>query len=147
MRFCQVQFLDYQISMSLIGFDFPSCRRAAKDSVEEPALRSFLNGFALGGRRGRSGSGTSHLLPPTVDGPGTHALGLDLESVLKSLLEPLDSVSGSNGGEIIPVKECSEVSLAVVIQSGVALTTLEPQLAHLLSDLLLPVHGGISCAV
>ena len=111
--------------MSLIGFDFPSCRRAAKDSVEEPALGSFLNGVALGGRRGRSGSGASHLLPPAVDGSGTHALGLDLESVLESLLEPLNSVSGSNGGEIISVKKRSEISLAVIVQAGVVLTTLE----------------------
>ena len=129
--------------MSMICLDFPSLRRAAKEAVEESAFRTFLDGFALGGRRGRSGSGTRHLLPPTVDGPWTHALGLDLESVLESLLEPLDPVSGSNGGEVIPVKKCSEISLAVVLQAGVVPTTLEAQLAHLLSDLILPIHGGI----
>ena len=95
------------------------------DSVEESTFRYILNVFTLGGRRGRSGSGTSHLLPPTVDGPGTHTLGLYLESVLESLLEPLNSISGSNGGEIISVKKRSEISLAVVVQAGVVLTTLE----------------------
>ena len=106
-----------------------------------------MNGLALGGRKGRSGSGTGNPLPPAVDGSGTHALGLDLESVLESRFEPLDPVSGSNGGEIIPVKECSEVSLAVVVQAGVVPTTLEAKFAHLLSDFFLPTHGGIACAV
>ena len=133
--------------MSLICLDFPSLRRAAKDAVEKSSFRTFLDGFALGGRRGGSGRGTRHLLPPTVDGSGTHALGLNLESVLENLLEPLDSVPGSNGGEVIPVKKCSELPLAVVVLARVVPTTLEAQLAHFLSDLLLPIHGSIPCAI
>ena len=111
--------------MPLICFDLPSFRRAVEDSVEESSFRTFLDGFALGGRRGRSGSGTRHLLPPTVDGPWTHALSLDLESVFQGLLEPLNSVSGSNGGEIIAVKKSSKIALAVLVQSRVVSTTLE----------------------
>ena len=141
MRFGEIKLLHDKIGMSLICLDFPTLRRAAKYAVEKSSLRTLLNGFALGGRRGGSGSGTRHLLPPTVDGSGTHALGLDLESVLESLLEPLNSVSGSNGGEIIAVKQSPKVTLAVVLQTGVVLATLEDQLAHFFGNLLLPIHG------
>ena len=125
MRFGQIKFLHDEVGVPLICLDFPSLRGASEDAIEKSAFRTFLDGFALGGRSSRPGSGARYFLPPTVDGPWTHTLGLDLESVLESRFEPSDSVSGSDGGEIIPVKECSEVSLPVVVQAGVVLTTLE----------------------
>ena len=110
-----VQFLDYQISVPLIGFDFPSRRSAAEDAIEKSSLRTFFHDFTVGGRRGGSGSGALHLLPPTSDGPRTHTLGIDLESLLESRFEPLNSVSGSNCSEVIAMQEGSKVTLPVIL--------------------------------
>ena len=76
-----------------------------------------------------------------------HALSLDFESLLKCALEPLHFGSGADRCEVVPLQECSKISLAVVVQTWVVLTTLEPQLMHFSGNLLLPVHRRVPGAI
>ena len=105
MRFGKIELLHDEIGMSLICLDFPTLRRAAEDAVEKPPLRALLNGLALGGRRGRSGSGTSHLLPPSGHSSRTNALSFDLEAAFQGGLKPLHPLPSAHCGEVIAMQE------------------------------------------
>ena len=63
----QLQLLDYQIRMTLVGFNLPTAVRAPNHAVEDTALRLLLD-------PNWPGSGTSR------DRRGPHALGLDIKS-------------------------------------------------------------------
>ena len=146
-RVGEIKLLNYQISVTLIGFDFPTRGSATQDSVKKSSFRPLLHGLSVGGGGSRPGSGASNPFPPAGDGSRANTLGLDLEPLLESGLEPLDLRSGADCGEVVPVQECSKISLAVVIQTWVVLTTLESQLNHLSGNLLLPIHRRIPSSI
>jgi len=110
-------------------------------------IRTFLHGLPLGGCRGRSGSGTDHLLPPSCHSSWPNALGLDLEATFQGGFKPLHSLPSAIRGEVVTMQESTEVTLPMVVQARIVLTTCEPPLLHLLRHLLLPIHRRVTRSI
>ena len=111
----EVELLDDEVSMTLIGLDLPAGRSAAEDSVEDSSFGTLLHAFAVGGSGSRAGGGPCNYLQPTGDGPRAYALSLDLGSLFKCAFEPSNFGAGTDCGEVVPVQESVEIPLAVVV--------------------------------
>ena len=111
----EVELLDDEVSVALIGLDLPAGRSTADDSVEESSFGTLPHAFAMGGGGRRAGGGPCNHLQPPGDGSRAYALSLDLESLLECVFEPSNFGAGTNCSEVVPVQESAEIPLAVVV--------------------------------
>ena len=114
--------------MSLVGFYFPTVGGAPNHSIQQPALRTFYHFSSIGGGgnrsiRSTSASGIGHWsirgtsvrLVTNLERGCSDALGPYFEPFLQGPLKPLDPVSGSNGREVIAMKERAQIPVFEVL--------------------------------